>query len=202
MLGQEELQTIKENANNGGKVKININIMLDASVRNKVQRINNKIALKTDLEIMFGKDSVMHPHITLIMGTIKSMNDLQKVNQIVSNVLLKFNLKNGILIEFDNISVTKNEKWAMLWLKENEHITKLITSLKKELAGVMDISTFNIPHVTLAKGENLVKALDVIKQSVPPKNFVATNINVSLAGKNGTVLKNLSKICVCGEQKK
>ena len=202
MFGQEELQTIKGNANNGGKVKININIMLDASVRNKVQRINNKIALKTDLEIMFGKDSVMHPHITLIMGTIKSMNDLQKVNQIIANVLEKFNFKNGILIEFDNISITQNEKWAMLWLKENEQITKLINSLKKGLAGVMDISTYSAPHVTLAKGENLVKALDVIKQSVPPKNFVATNINVNLAGKNGTVLENLSKICVCGEQKK
>ena len=202
MLGQEELQTIKENANNGGKVKLNVNIMLDASVRNKVRRINNKIALKTDLEIMFGKDSVMHPHITLVMGTIKSMNDLQKVNQIVANVLEKFNFKNGILIEFDNISITQNEKWAILWLKENEQITKLINSLKKGLAGVMDISTYSAPHVTLAKGENLVKALDVIKQSVPPKNFVATNVNVSLAGKNGTVLENLSKICVCGEQKK
>ncbi len=202
MLGQEELQTIKENANNGGKVKININIMLDASVRNKVQRINNKIALKTDLEIMFGKVSVMHPHITLVMGTIKSMNDLQKVNQIVANVLERFNLKNGILIEFDNISITQNEKWAMLWLKENEQITKLINFLKKGLVGVMDISTYSAPHVTLAKGENLVKALDIIKQSVPPKNFVATNINVSLVGKNGTVLENLSKICVCGKQKK
>ncbi len=198
MIGESELQQIEKNIKNKEGVKLNIHVVLGEDAVKQVKKINNEICESVGSDIVFC-NSLMQPHITLVMGVLKNVEDIEKLKIVISNELSK--LKIRMVVQFDKITITQNGKWAMLWLKENQELSNLVSVLKQKLSNIMDISTFDAPHVTLAKGEQISQFKNVAGLKIP-QSFIVTNIGVGLAGKNGTVLKRISMFQICEEQKK
>ncbi len=184
----QRLKILKKNL---PEIKINVFLRLNKKTTAWVNNFSSKVVLtKDNQEIVFAKNSLLVPHISLIKGFLNNGNDLSKIKKIVKNVASQFK---KISVDFSKLVITEDNKWIMLYLENNQELQKLIESLKTELKSYITIKAYDAPHITLAKSNDFSKLETLIKSYNLPSKFVSSGIGVGLCGNAGVVLKVLHK---------
>ena len=188
MFGEQnllELETALKNQENN--IRINIHLRLNRNIKNWATMANNMLINNLEPDIMFGKNSVMQPHITILIGELINANNLQTVLNITKKIV------NGcgkcINLKFKNLSFSDNENWAFLWAEENDAINKITKELIKGLSPFVNITNFGNPHITLAKAKNLKQNKNVLNDLSFPSHTSCFRVDIALCGKGGTVFK-------------
>ncbi len=200
MFGQQNLTEMHTSLKNGEQnIKFNIHLKLNNELKNWSIAANQQLIKGIDHDIEFGDNSIMIPHITLVIGELKNANDLNTVVNIASQVLAR---AGSINVEFSHMDFSKNNQWAFLWTKENSKINQLAESLEQSLAPYFTVTSKNPPHITLAKAKELQKNKHVLDQLEFPKGYVATSADFAFCGKAGTVLEVIKSTALNARVKK
>ncbi len=186
MFGDKNLLKIEKRISQNGEIFINIHLSIAEELKLWVAEINKQLNKGVYYDIVYGENSLMQPHITLLICRLKPANRLNKVLEEITKIVKD---TPTFEIEFDSFSMSENKHWAFLWVKENPIITNLVYKLKSALAQFLTFDYDSAPHISLARSNELAVNEDVLKNlSTPPKQKI-NQIAVALSGYHGTVLK-------------
>ncbi len=101
----DKMQRIKILKNNLPEIKIHVFLRLNKKTTAWVNNFSSKVVLtKDNQEIVFAKNSLLVPHISLIKGLLNNGNDLSKIKKIVKNVASQFK---KISVDFSKLVITE-----------------------------------------------------------------------------------------------
>lgn len=131
--------------------KLNLHLALDSAGISWCENINREIRAISESEIVFGEDSTMIPHVSVVMGTLmahRTLEELMSVAESLAATSRQLQVKGGPpYIE------TVRGRYVFSDLGVDERLLRLCQEASLYLAGqTLDVQSdySDVPHVTLA----------------------------------------------------
>lgn len=173
--------------------KLNIHFPVYGWIKDECISLNKEIHEITNNEIDFSPQAFQIPHITILMGYVKTLEDYTKI----CNILEKFTKTiNSFNISFSKPYIKNNENYIFIDIKESKKIINIKKELYKSIQPYFEIVKWDIlnepPHITIGyitmKREKVNQIIDV---QIPNNILTVNRINISLCGLRGTCLGTL-----------
>lgn len=188
MIGADKLKIIKQNIKRDLPIRLNIHLTLKKSLVDWAVNANKLLNQGIDADIQFGENSLMQPHISLIMGNIKKAS---RIEELIKRLSRLFSNQTKLNLEFDSISSSENKHWAFLWVKDNPELSDLINTIEIIAKDLIDIEFKSVPHLSITRSNQFAKNITLLNKLSLPKNQTIDTISVGLCGNEGTVLETI-----------
>lgn len=171
--------------------KLNIHLTLDERATNYCIKVNEGLQKITISRIIFGKDSSLIPHLSLIIGDLYENYTYQDVTTAIQSVASRFT---RLQLSVGHPYLTG--RWVFSNVK-GERLLELRKAVREKLGEkyLRPQPVSDVPHITLGYVEqhhNEVRSyLDGINDDF---NFYSTSIEISDGGPQGTCINSLSTI--------
>lgn len=168
-------------------IKINVNFALSFEIENFCKSVNQAM-VEEGLDSINFNNFTSIPHITLLMGNVKSANDYSELIQIYSNFV-----KSQSRIEYSISRPYWKEplkKFVFVDVLPLDKFEEFRLNLDKNTKGLIDYSSYGGPdsstHITL--GYSNLENLDnnLISSFLPPSLGIADLMRICKAGNHGT----------------
>lgn len=166
-------------------MRCNINVPVEGKVLEYVKLVNYEIYSRYGSEIYFDKNHNCYPHITILMGYVKSEEKLKKI----INKLSQFTqCTSSFFYSVLEPCIIEGSSYIFLELIDSKRVFDIKIKVQEITSGLIEINEFGdsntIPHVTVAytNTDLRLNIAHLQKKSVSS----ATKINISKVGIRGT----------------
>lgn len=169
--------------------KINIHFVLRGRLHKLALAANDAIREVTESEIRFSDESFQVPHITIFMGFVTSLDNLEKLMR--ETHTFSKNLSSVPITLSSAYVESSQKKWAFIDVLEVEQMI----SLKKEFETVckpfVESLSWDVvsqrPHITIGYiNKNFERVQEYLKSIRTDGHYSLEAIEISFAGKRGT----------------
>lgn len=203
MKDLEMLNKLVEDLMNGEGAKIDINIPVCGQAFFECVKLNEKMCKQKMSDIRFRE--FCHPHISLKMGQISSVEDLEKIFQILDKYFA--GVRGGGVSALPLILKKPAEEYYFCEVDDARFID-MSSQLDKLLCDLMlppkhPLGKDNLHHITIGyRTEGMKVCQSVLGETIPPFSF--DRVCVSLVGEHGVCLGAVKTFFLrekCGHKK-
>jgi hypothetical protein len=169
-------------------LRININFSLPDKLEGFVKDINNEFINEGYPDVDFVPEGSHLPHITLLMGTVNSKNDL---DEILRKITIFKNEINPIEYTVGHPYWKEpSQKFAFVDTLPLEIFKKFRLKLLLNLNGLINCEFHGGPenpsHITVGYGDKKTIDLKQFVELTPKEGFITNSVRVCIAGERGT----------------
>ncbi|WP_461630860.1 2'-5' RNA ligase family protein [Labilibaculum euxinus] len=168
--------------------KFNIHFALTGKLKEEIIALNKELVKNNHSAINFAANAMMIPHITLIMGEIKSETEYKQIIELLS----KANFSSFSFKLSRSVFASEDRDYLFMYPDRIEKFLCLKKEVFQIIKGEIKPSKYggveNKPHLTLAYFENYYENFPINQE--PISMGVVNNISIGQVGKHGTCLNS------------
>lgn len=175
-------------------VRLNAHLVVDGALAEYCARVNERLRERYRTAIIFGSDSPMQPHVTLVMGTPSEGLSAETVRKTLRHAVATGRF--GAVPVHLGPSVITEDGYVLRGVEavpEYERLRQVVREALLPSLAQGEGRRIDWPHLTLAKlagrwddAEELVAALGA------PPEFQARNVALSVVGPHGTCIERIA----------
>jgi 2'-5' RNA ligase len=174
--------------------KINVHFPLRGQLHRLALDVNKRINDKTSTEIDFSAKSFQVPHVTIYMGFVHHIEDLQMLMEKTREFFSKRNpLKVSVTAPYLK---QPRRNWVFIDLVESDDFIQLKTEFKEAVDPYMEPLSWDVvsepPHITVGYIKSGFDAVaNELEQFVIKNSFLLDAVELSFGGSRGSCLGSI-----------